>query len=87
VHNDGPFNHIDFIEYSKNLNDCSSIEKSVLDFHCLAECDAVVVSRSQFGRMGIWRRKDPTKDVYAYHSNSDSNEFIKIECMNQYKIH
>ena len=85
IHNNGPFNHIDFIKFSKDSNDCSPIEKSVLDFHCLAECDAAVISRSQFGRMAIWRRKDPIKDVYAY--NSDLDELIKVESMKQYKVH
>ena len=84
LHNTGPFNHMDFVEYSKDLNDCSSIEKSVLDFHCLAECDAAVISRSQFGRMGIWLRKDPTKDVYVY--NSTTQDFVRIRHISQFRI-
>ena len=84
IHNNGPFNHIDFIEFSKDLNDCSSIEKSVLDFHCLAECDAAVISRSQFGRMGIWRRKDPIKDLYTYNPLTD--EFVEIKHLDQLKM-
>lgn len=84
VHNDGPFNHIDYIPFSADPTDCSTSEKAVLDFHCLAECDAVVISRSQFGRMGVWRRSQPSKDVYAY--NTDLDEFVEIKDMRQFRL-
>ena len=84
VHIDGPFNHIDYVPFSSDPNDCSMSEKSVLDFHVLAECDGAVISRSQFGRMGMWRREKPDKDVYAY--NTDLDRFIKIEHISQYRV-
>lgn len=78
------FNHIDFIDVSQDINDCSSIEKRFLDFHVLAECDAAVISRSQFGRMGILRRNQPAKHVNVYNSTLD--ELIKIKDMNDFKL-
>ena len=35
----------------------------------------IVISRSQFGRLGLWNRDDPIKDVYAY--NNEKDEFSK----------
>ena len=85
VHIDGPFNHIDYIPYSANLNDCSMSEKSILDFHVLAECDGAVISDSQFGRMGILRRPErPDKDVYAYYR--ELGRLVKIDHLSQLRI-
>ena len=73
VFNEGPFVHYDFLENTQE--DCTSSEKSILDFHSLQNCDMAVISRSQFGRIGLWNRIDPLKDVYAY--NNEKNLFYK----------
>lgn len=73
VFNEGPFNHVDYIENTNN--DCTNSEKAILDFHSLQNCDMAVISRSQFGRLGLWNRDDPLKNVYAY--NTDKEEFFK----------
>ena len=73
VFHEGPFNHVDFIENTNN--DCTASEKTILDFHSLQNCDMAVISRSQFGRLGLWNRVDPLKDTYAY--NTDKEEFFK----------
>jgi len=64
VFNEGPFNHVDFLENTQD--NCFSVEKSILDFHSLQNCDMAVISRSQFGRFGLWNRDNPLKEVYEY---------------------
>ena len=64
VFNEGPFNHVDFLENTQD--NCFSVEKSILDFHSLQNCDMAVISRSQFGRFGLWNRENPLKEVYEY---------------------
>lgn len=73
VFNEGPFNHVDFLENTQD--DCTNIEKSILDFHSLQNCDMAVISRSQFGRIGLWNRDNPLKEVYAY--NNELDKFYK----------
>jgi hypothetical protein len=75
VYHPGPFNHVDYIENTKD--DCTNSEKAILDFHSLQNCDMAVISRSQFGRIGLWNRKNPLKEVYAY--NTDKEKFFKWE--------
>lgn len=84
VYNHGPMNHIDYLKYSRNESDCSAIEKSLLDFECLKLCDMAVISRSQFGRMGLWNRPEPAKHVYAF--NTDLNEFYQITDIKQFRV-
>ena len=64
---EGPFIHIDREEVG-NVNNCSKIEKVILDFHALQLCDAVIISQSGYGRLGISNRIDPTKDLYRFES-------------------
>lgn len=71
VHIEGFFDHIDFIDNLKIGNGCISAEKAVLDIHLLAKCDAIVISRSQFGRMAVWLRDEPLKELYVYNSTTD----------------
>ena len=47
-------------------NDCSRVEKPILDFHFLQMCDKAVISQSGFGRLGTWNRADPLKDVFVF---------------------
>jgi len=54
------------IDYEKNLgNNCSRVEKPILDFHFMQNCDKALISRSGFGRFALWNRINPTKDLYA----------------------
>ena len=47
-------------------DDCTRVEKPVLDFHFLQMCDKAVISRSGFGRLGTWNRLEPLKDVFVF---------------------
>ena len=63
----GLFTHID-----RELDageDCSRVEKTILDFHFMQNCDKAVVSKSGFGKMGVWNRRDPIKDMYVFEDN------------------
>ena len=51
-----------------NVNNCSNVEKVILDFHVLQSCDIGVISPSGFGQLGISNRIDPTKDLYRFES-------------------
>jgi len=54
----------------KNLgNNCSRVEKPILDFHFLQNCDKAAISQSSFGRLGTYNRKQPDKDVYILGSS------------------
>ena len=72
VFHEGQFNHMDFIENTQD--NCTPIEKTILDFHSLQNCDMAVISRSQFGRIGLWNRVDPLKNTYAYNFENDQFE-------------
>ena len=60
----GVNSHVD--RESHLRNDCSRIEKPILDFHFLQNCDKAVISTSGFGRLGVWNRKEPLKDMFIY---------------------
>jgi hypothetical protein len=62
---DGPFVHIDREEVG-NVNNCSRVEKVILDFHALQLCDIAIISQSGYGRLGISNRIDPAKDLYRF---------------------
>ena len=50
---------------SKLGNNCSRIEKPILDFHFLQNCDKAVVSKgSYFGLIGLYNRKKGNKDIH-----------------------
>ena len=62
----------------KNLaNNCSRIEKPILDFHFLQNCDKAVISQSSFGRLGTYNRKPPEKDLF--YLGYSWPEFLKIK--------
>jgi hypothetical protein len=63
----GTSSHIGMEKYS--ANNCSRIEKPILDFHFLQNCDKAVISLSGFGRLGMNNRKQPDKDLYRLGSN------------------
>ena len=46
-------------------NNCSRIEKPILDFHFLQNCDkAVITNGSYFGLIGLYNRKKGLKDIH-----------------------
>jgi hypothetical protein len=51
----------------QNDNDCSRIEKPMLDFHFLRNCHKAVVSTSGFGILGMWSRVEPVRDAYVFY--------------------
>ena len=63
----GLFTHID--RESDAGEDCSRVEKTILDFHFMQNCDKAVVSKSGFGKLGVWNRRDPIKDMYVFEDN------------------
>ena len=79
---DGPFIHIDR-EVVGNVNNCSNVEKVILDFHALQSCDIGIISPSGFGQLGITNRIDPSKDLYRFESVKEKNlhdgHFITIQ--------
>jgi len=62
ITNKGEILHIDLDV--GNLFDCTRIEKTLLDFHSLQNCD-VAVTTSGFGKIGAWNRKDPFENLYV----------------------
>ena len=60
--NDGPIFHIDRDVHRSN--DCKNSVRTILDFHCLKNCDIGVISSSNFGRFGLWNRKNPTENLF-----------------------
>ena len=54
------------IDREKNLgNDCTRIEKPIMDFYFLRNCNKAVISNSGFGRLGLWNRKEPYRDLFT----------------------
>ncbi len=52
VINDGLNTHLD--RESNLHSDCSRVDKTFLDFHCLQNCDKAIISESGFGKLGTW---------------------------------
>ena len=72
----GVSSHVD--RESNLSNDCSRIEKPILDFHFLQNCDKALISRSGFGRLGLWNREEPTKEMFVFFENTIKNNENKI---------
>jgi hypothetical protein len=54
------------IDRETNLgNDCTRIEKPIMDFYFLRNCNKAVISNSGFGRLGLWNRKEPYRDLFT----------------------
>jgi hypothetical protein len=67
VINKGIIKHIDKDLENQNETNCSLIEKTILDFHSMQNCDQMVITfYSGFGLLGSWLKKVPFKDVYVY---------------------
>lgn len=52
-----------------------SIENIIMDFHLLQNCDMAVVSQSGFGLLGLWNRKEPSKDLYVHTNQNLTNDY------------
>lgn len=72
VINMGDIVHID--RDVSNLKDCKKIEKTILDFHSLQNCDMAVITGSGFGKLGLWNRPNPIENLYLY----SSKQFMKF---------
>ena len=65
------------VDREANLgNDCTRVEKPILDFHFLQNCHKAVISKSGFGRLGLINRHEPMRDVYVF---DGSNDFMTLE--------
>ena len=51
-------------------NDCSRVEKPIMDFHFLQNCNKAIISQSGFGRLGLWNRGDPLRDIFVFSEKS-----------------
>jgi len=67
VTNNGEIVHIDRDVHDLK-DDCTRIEKTILDFHSFSNCDFALVS-SQFGEMAAWNRKNPLENIYMISQN------------------
>lgn len=67
VTNNGEIVHIDRDVHDLR-EDCTRIEKTILDFHSFSNCDFALVS-SQFGEMAAWNRKNPLENIYMISQN------------------
>lgn len=65
---DGKPRHVDF--EPNTMNNCSSIEKVVMDFYMLGHCDMGIVSRSGFGMYGVARNRIPDNNFSVIINNS-----------------
>ncbi len=64
---DGVNSHVDKEEIN---HDCTRIEKPILDFHFLQNCEKAVISeKSGFGQLGLWNRINPYEGVYVFRNN------------------
>lgn len=59
-------------------NDCSRIEKTILDFHSLQLCDMAVISDSGYGKLGVYNRLEPEKSLYIFKNISGEFVFKKM---------
>ena len=51
------------IDHTEQKIDPIKIEKAFLDFHMLQNCDMAIISESGFGKLGVWNRIDPNKNL------------------------
>ncbi len=64
----GEFSHMDRLS---NLgNNCSKIEKSILEFKFMEYCEKAAISASGYGKLGMWSRDQPIKDVFVFEKNT-----------------
>ena len=47
------------------------IEKTFLDFHMLQNCDMAIISESGFGKLGVWNRLDPNKNLVTINKKQE----------------
>ena len=72
----GHFEHMDKIDVT--LTDCERIEKVILDFHALQNCDYAVISQSGFGKLGVFNRDHPEKNLFVFKNHNNEKEFVKM---------
>ncbi len=71
------------VDRESNLNnDCTRIEKPILDFHFLQNCDKAIISKeSGFGQLGLWNREKPYEGVFYF----KNDHFYSIDDLNGYR--
>ena len=79
--------HIDKVNANLDYPSCLALDKTFLDFHALQNCDMVVISDSGFGRLGVWNREQPDKDLYVFQDfQNETKHFTKLSGMNDLYI-
>lgn len=70
---DGLYTHLD--READLKENCSRVDKTVLDLHFMQNCDSIVISDSNFGKFGVMLRRDPTRSAFIF----KDNKFHKID--------
>jgi hypothetical protein len=77
----GEITHIDqdhrFYNQTNEMNGCERYDKTYLDFHVLGVCDMGVISRSGFGRLGVYNRYHSYEHIYTYREVKGVYTFTK----------
>jgi hypothetical protein len=67
------------VDREANLgNDCTRVAKPILDFHFLQMCNKAAISRSGFGRLGTWNRREPLKDVFVFNGQTFETAYDEL---------
>jgi hypothetical protein len=78
----GIITHIDQkrnISKTKDANQCDVYDKTFLDFHLLGRgCDMAVVSRSGFGRLGVYNRNSSFSNIFIYKKVNEKYMFESV---------
>ena len=91
--NPGSNLHINFQLDASSQTACAQMEKILLDFWLLKECDMAVVSHSGFGLLGTWNRKIPNENLYVYTNQEiikqrywqrENLHFVKLDDLNNF---
>jgi hypothetical protein len=59
------------IDHTLIRNSPYEIEKTFLDFHMLQNCDMAIISESGFGKLGVWNRLDPNKNLVTINKKQE----------------
>ena len=59
------------IDHTVIRNSPYEIEKTFLDFHMLQNCDMAIISESGFGKLGVWNRLDPNKNLVTINKKQE----------------
>jgi len=54
---------INNIDHTEQKIDPTKIEKAFIDFHMLQNCDMAIISESGFGKLGVFNRNEPNRNL------------------------